>query len=156
MAQEVLLRLFREVPNIVAFKDATGDPPAAAALVAQAGAHFDLYSGDDAYTLPLLSVGAVGVVGTSTHWTGPQFQAMIAAFGRGDVNLARRTHARLVDSFIFVNNDTSVFPMSIKAMLRTLGQEAGDCRLPLPPAPPHVRESAREVWARLEPADPPG
>jgi 4-hydroxy-tetrahydrodipicolinate synthase len=74
VAKDVLLRLFREVPNIVAFKDATGDPPAAAALIAQAGAHFDLYSGDDAYTLPLLAVGAVGVVGTSTHWTAPQFR----------------------------------------------------------------------------------
>jgi 4-hydroxy-tetrahydrodipicolinate synthase len=42
VSQDVLLRLLREVPNIVAFKDATGDPPAAAALVAQAGEHFDL------------------------------------------------------------------------------------------------------------------
>jgi len=149
VSHDVLLRLFREVPNIVAFKDATGDPPAAAALVAQAGEHFDLYSGDDAYTLPLLSVGAVGVVGTSTHWTGPQFQAMIAAFVRGDVNLSREINARLVDSFAFINSDTSVFPMSIKAMLRTLGQEAGDCRLPLPPTPPEVERAAREVWARL-------
>ena len=90
VSQDVLLRLFREVPNIVAFKDATGDPPAAAALIAQAGEHFDLYSGDDAYTLPLLAVGAVGVVGTSTHWTGPQFQQMIAAFHAGDVAEARR------------------------------------------------------------------
>jgi 4-hydroxy-tetrahydrodipicolinate synthase len=149
VSHDVLLRLFRDVPNIVAFKDATGDPPAAAALVAQAGEHFDLYSGDDAYILPLLSVGAVGVVGTSTHWTGPQFQEMIAAFQRGDVNLARAINARLLDSFTFINSDTSVFPMSIKAMLRTLGQEAGECRLPLPPTPPGVERAAREVWARL-------
>jgi 4-hydroxy-tetrahydrodipicolinate synthase len=149
VGQEVLLRLFREVPNIVAFKDATGDPPAAAALVAQAGEHFDLYSGDDAYTLPLLSVGAVGLVGTSTHWTGPQFQDMFAAFHRGDVNHAREINARLVDSFAFINSETSVFPMSIKAMLRTLGQEAGECRLPLPPTPPDVGQRAREVWSRL-------
>jgi 4-hydroxy-tetrahydrodipicolinate synthase len=39
--------------------------------------------------------------------------------------------------------------MSIKAMLRTLGQEVGDCRLPLPPAPPEVERQARAVWARL-------
>jgi 4-hydroxy-tetrahydrodipicolinate synthase len=149
VSQEVLLRLFCEVPNIVAFKDATGDPPAAAALVAQAGGHFDLYSGDDAYTLPLLSVGAVGLVGTSTHWTGPQFQDMFAAFHRGDVILAREINARLIDSFTFINSDTSVFPMSIKAMLRTLGQEAGECRLPLPPTPPDVGQRAQEVWSRL-------
>jgi 4-hydroxy-tetrahydrodipicolinate synthase len=149
VSQDVLLRLFRDVPNIVAFKDATGDPPAAAALIAQAGEHFDLYSGDDAYTLPLLSVGAVGVVGTSTHWTGRQFQEMFAAFRRGDVTRALAVNARLIDSFGFINSDTSVFPMSIKAMLRTLGLEMGECRLPLPPAPPEVALQAREVWARL-------
>jgi 4-hydroxy-tetrahydrodipicolinate synthase len=149
VSQDVLLRLFRDVPNIVAFKDATGDPPAAAALIAQAGEHFDLYSGDDGYTLPLLSVGAVGVVGTSTHWTAPQFQEMFSAFRRGDVQRACAVNARLIDSFTFINSETSVFPMSIKAMLRTLGQEAGECRLPLPPTPPEVEQQAREVWARL-------
>jgi 4-hydroxy-tetrahydrodipicolinate synthase len=149
VSQDVLLRLFREVPNIVAFKDATGDPPAAAALIAQAGRHFDLYSGDDAYTLPLLAVGACGVVGTSTHWTGPQFQQMIAAFQRGEVGKARDINARLLHSFDFINSESSVFSMSIKAMLRTLGQEVGECRLPLPPAPPEVGQRAREVWERL-------
>jgi len=149
VSQEVLLRLFREVPNIVAFKDATGDPPAAAALIAEAGEHFDLYSGDDSYTLPLLAVGAVGLVGTSTHWTAPQFQEMIAAFRRGDVQRARAVNARLIDSFSFINSETSVFTMSIKAMLRTLGQDVGECRLPLPPTPAEVEQQAREVWARL-------
>jgi 4-hydroxy-tetrahydrodipicolinate synthase len=149
VAKDVLLRLFREVPNIVAFKDATGDPPAAAALIAQAGDHFDLYSGDDAYTLPLLAVGAVGVVGTSTHWTAPQFQQMISAFRRGDVSAARAVNAHLLESFEFTNSETSVFSMSIKAMLRTLGQDVGECRLPLPPAPPEIEQQAREVWQRL-------
>jgi 4-hydroxy-tetrahydrodipicolinate synthase len=149
VAKDVLLRLFREVPNIVAFKDATGDPPAAAALVAQAGNHFDLYSGDDAYTLPLLAAGAVGMVGTSTHWTSPQFREMITAFRRGDVVTARAVNARLIESFEFINSETSVFSMSIKAMLRTIGQEVGGCRLPLPPAPPEVEQQAREVWQRL-------
>ena len=149
IAHDVLRRLFRDVPNIVAFKDATADPPAAAALVAEAGEHFDLYSGDDAMTLPLLAIGAVGVVGTSTHWTGPQFARMIAAFQDGRVQEAQAINARLLESFAFINSEESVFTMSIKAMLRTLGQEAGDCRLPLPPAPDDVRTRAREVWARL-------
>jgi 4-hydroxy-tetrahydrodipicolinate synthase len=149
IARDVLLRLFRDVPNIVAFKDATGDPPAAAALLADAGAHFDLYSGDDPYTLPLMAVGAVGIVGTSTHWTAPQFQEMFAVFERGDAARARAIHARLIDSFEFINSETSVFSMSIKAMLRTLGQECGECRLPLPPTPPEVEAQARAVWARL-------
>ena len=150
IAQDVLLRLFSEVPNIVAFKDATGDPPAAAALIAQAGAHFDLYSGDDAYTLPLISVGAVGLVGTTSHWNGALFQRMFAAMASGRPDRARAINARLLDSFDFVNSDDSVFPMSIKAMLRTLGQEVGGCRLPLPPTPPSMAQRARTVWERLD------
>jgi 4-hydroxy-tetrahydrodipicolinate synthase len=150
VARDVLLRLFREVPNIVAFKDATGDPPAAAALIAQAGDHFDLYCGDDPYTLPMAAVGAVGLVGTSTHWAGAQFQRMFAALERGDLAAARSANALLIESFEFINSETSVFSMSIKAMLRTLDQDVGDCRLPLPPAPAETLQRAREVWQQLQ------
>jgi 4-hydroxy-tetrahydrodipicolinate synthase len=150
VAREVLLRLFTEVSNIVAFKDATGDPAAAAALVAQAGDHFDLYSGDDAFTLPLLAAGAVGVVGTTTHWTGRETQQMIAAFGRGEVARARAINAALQPSFDYVNNDECVYPMAIKAMLSVLGQDVGECRLPLPTAPPGTAERARSVVEGLQ------
>lgn len=149
IAHDVLLRLFRGVPNIGAFKDATGDAPAAVALVAEAGEHFDLYSGDDAATLPLLAAGAVGVVGTTTHWTAPWMRRMLEAFDGGDVAAARRVHAQLLPSFRFVNDEDSVFAMSVKAMLRALGQPVGECRLPLPPAPPGKVEEARQVWQQL-------
>ena len=149
VARDVLLRLFRDVPNIVAFKDATGDPPATAALIAEAGEHFDVYSGDDSFTLPLAAVGAVGIIGTSTHWAAPQFQRMFNALERGDVAEAIRANRQLIESFEFLNSDTSVFSMSIKAMLRALGQEVGDCRLPLPPAPDEVHTKARELAKRL-------
>ncbi|NHR07106.1 4-hydroxy-tetrahydrodipicolinate synthase [Chromobacterium haemolyticum] len=150
IAANVLLRLFREVDNIVAFKDATGDPAAAAALVAAAGEHFALYSGDDALTLPLLAVGAVGVVGTSTHWTGPEFARMIAAFEQGDTAQARRVNAGLQESFAFSNTDASVFSMSVKAMLRVQGLPVGQCRLPLPPTGAAEENQARLVWERLQ------
>lgn len=150
IAADVLLRLFREVDNIVAFKDATGDPAAAAALIAAAGEHFTLYSGDDALTLPLLAVGAVGVVGTSTHWTGPEFARMIAAFEQGDTALARRVNAGLQESFAFSNTDASVFSMSVKAMLRVQGLPVGQCRLPLPPTGAAEEGQARLVWERLQ------
>jgi 4-hydroxy-tetrahydrodipicolinate synthase len=149
VARDVLLRLFREVPNVVAFKDATGNPPAAASLVAEVGEHFDLYSGDDTYALPLAAVGSVGVVGTTTHWNAARFQRMYAALERGDLQGAIRVHSQLIESFEFVNSETSVFSMSIKAMLRELGQDVGECRLPLPPAPPEVRERARQVIRNL-------
>ncbi|HYF17937.1 MAG TPA: dihydrodipicolinate synthase family protein [Ramlibacter sp.] len=137
------------MPNLVAFKDATADPPAAAALVAEAGEHFDLYSGDDAMTLPLLAIGAVGLVGTSTHWTGPWFRRMVDAVERDDLPSARELQARLLPSMRFVNSDDSVFTMSIKALLAEIGQPAGPCRMPLPAAPPEVAQRAREVWADL-------
>jgi 4-hydroxy-tetrahydrodipicolinate synthase len=149
IAHDVLVRLFREVPNIVAFKDATGDPAAAAALLAEAGDHFALYSGDDTLTLPLLAVGAAGLVGTTTHWTGPHMQRMIGAFHHGDVKQARGINARLQPSFHYANSEECVFSMAIKAMLRVLGQPAGECRLPLPPAPAGTEQRAREVWAQL-------
>ncbi|QEL54998.1 4-hydroxy-tetrahydrodipicolinate synthase [Chromobacterium paludis] len=150
IAHDVLLRLFREVDNIVAFKDATGDPAAAARLIAEAGEHFELYSGDDALTLPLLAVGAVGVVGTSTHWTGQAFGAMIAAYQQGDVLRARAINAALQPSFAFANTEDSVFSMSVKAMLRSQGLPVGECRLPLPPAPAGVQENAAQVWQDLQ------
>jgi 4-hydroxy-tetrahydrodipicolinate synthase len=149
VARDVLLRLFNDVPNIVAFKDATGDPPATAALIAQAGERIDVYSGDDSFTLPLASVGAVGVVGTTTHWAAKQFQQMFAALERGDLVQAIRINQQLGEGFEFVNSDTSVFSMTIKAMLRALGQEVGDCRLPLPPAPAEVHARAREMARRI-------
>jgi 4-hydroxy-tetrahydrodipicolinate synthase len=149
VAHDVLLRLLREVPNVVAFKDATGDPAAAAALVAEAGGHFDLYSGDDALTLPLLACGAVGVVGTTTHWTAPWMRRMLDAFDAGDHAAARAIHAQLLPSFRFASDDESVFAMSVKVMLRALGQPVGDCRLPLPPPPEGKLAAAREVWRQL-------
>ncbi|MBK6004773.1 4-hydroxy-tetrahydrodipicolinate synthase [Ramlibacter ginsenosidimutans] len=147
VAKDVLLRLFREEANIVAFKDATGDAAASAALLAEAD--FDLYSGDDAWTLPLLAVGAVGVVGTTTHWTGPLFGSMISAVMRGDLVEARAINARLQPSFAYVNNEECVYPMAIKALLPLLGIEAGGCRLPLPRAPANTADRAYAVCAGL-------
>ena len=148
-ATDVLLRLFREVPNVVAFKDATGDPAAAAALVHELGDAIDLYSGDDSLTLPLLAVGAVGVVGVATHWCAPQMAEMIAAFAKGDVVRAREVNGAMLESFAFANTEESNYSMTAKAMLRTLGLPVGECRLPLPPAPPGVEDRCREVYARL-------
>jgi 4-hydroxy-tetrahydrodipicolinate synthase len=74
---------------------------------------------------------------------------MYAALERGDLQDAIGIHAQLIESFEFVNSDSSVFSMSIKAMLRELGHDVGKCRLPLPPAPDDVRLRAREVIRSL-------
>ena len=148
IAHDVLVRLFNEEPNVVAFKDATGDPAGAAWLMADAPS-LEIYSGDDSLTLALLAVGAVGVVGVGTHWMAPEMGDMISAFEKGDVVRAREINARLLESYRFENSDTCVFSQAAKAMMRTLGLKVGECRLPLGPAPEGTQDRAREVWKHL-------
>ena len=78
-----LLRLFREVPNIVALKDASANPGETAALISSAPDGFEVYSGDDVMTLPLLASGIVGTVGVATHWTGARPSGHVRPVGEG-------------------------------------------------------------------------
>jgi 4-hydroxy-tetrahydrodipicolinate synthase len=150
MTNDVIVRLANEVPNIVGLKEARGNPGQTAEVVAETPPTFDVYSGDDALTLPLLAVGAVGVVGVATHWSGPQHVEMIAAFFDGDVERAREVNARLIDSFAYETTDTWQHATGAKAMLNELGLPAGPCRLPLPPTmPDDARMWAREIIATL-------
>ena len=149
IATDVLLRVFSEVPNAVAFKDATGDAPAAARLIAELGDGFDLYSGDDAMCLALAAAGAVGVVGVSTHWATPEYRELFAAVEKGDLARAREVNARLAPTFDYENSDTCVYSQSAKAMLRVLGFAVGECRLPVGPAPEGTEDRAREVLRGL-------
>lgn len=145
VAHDVLVRLATDVPNIVGVKDAVGDLAASARLVAEAPADFDLYSGSDDQTLPLLAIGARGVIGVATHWTGRLHGQMLEAFWKGDVDGAREINARLLPSYGFETGDITPNPMPTKAMLRVLGLPAGQCRLPLGPAPAGLEDEARRV-----------
>jgi 4-hydroxy-tetrahydrodipicolinate synthase len=149
IAHDVIVRLATEVDNILAFKDATADVPGTARVVADTPGDFEVYCGDGPLTLPMLSVGAVGLVGVSTHWTAPEYSEMIRSFLKGDIVRAREINARLIESEDFVNSDTCVFSMAAKAMLRTLGLPAGECRPPLGPCPPGIEDRAREVMKNL-------
>jgi 4-hydroxy-tetrahydrodipicolinate synthase len=123
---ETLLRL-AEHEHIVGVKDAKANLSASSRVLAETGLAF--YSGDDALTLPLLSVGAVGVVGTSTHFCGPQTLEMITAHEQGKVGEALRLHRRLLPIFtgIFRTQGTIL----VKAGLRLQGRDVGSVRLPL-------------------------
>lgn len=149
IAHDVLLRVFRDVPNAVAFKDATGDPAAAARLVAELGEGFDLYSGDDSLCLALAAAGAVGVVGVATHWATPEFRELFEAMAKGDLARAQEVNARLAPTFAFENTDTCVYSQAAKAAMRVLGLAVGECRLPVGPAPAGTEDRAREVLAGL-------
>lgn len=149
VATETLLRL-AEVPNIVALKDAAGNPAETARLIAQVPEGFEVYSGDDGVTLPLLAVGAVGVVGVATHWCAADMSAMIDAFGRGEVETARRYNAGMLASFAFESSDAAPNPVPAKAMMRALGHPVGECRLPMGKAPEGLDERARELARQLD------
>ena len=146
---DVLARLAHDVPNIVGLKDAAGNPGETARLVAVTPDRFVVYSGDDCMTLPLLAVGAVGVIGVATQWTSLDHVEMLDAFERGDIAAARRANARMLPSFEFETGDLAPNPIPVKAMLRHLGWGVGQCRLPLGDAPDWVDARAPEVWAAL-------
>jgi 4-hydroxy-tetrahydrodipicolinate synthase len=126
IATETLVRL-AEHPNIVAVKDAKGDFAGSADVLRRTDLAY--YSGEDAAILPLLSIGAVGVVGTSTHFIGPPTKAMISAYERGDTAGALALHRQLLPLFtgIFRTQGTIL----VKAGLRALGLPAGPVRSPL-------------------------
>ncbi|HMR94233.1 MAG TPA: 4-hydroxy-tetrahydrodipicolinate synthase [Microthrixaceae bacterium] len=142
---DTMLGLAHDVPNIVGVKDASGDPTETARLIASAPSAFEVYSGDDAQTLPLLAVGAVGVISVASHWVGRQMGEMIDAFEKGDVSTARRINAGLLDSYDYESSPDAVNPVPTKTMLRVLGLKVGSCRPPMGPAPDDLEDRARRV-----------
>ncbi|WP_433460778.1 4-hydroxy-tetrahydrodipicolinate synthase [Micromonospora sp. CA-248212] len=123
---ETLVRL-ADHGRIVAVKDAKGDLIATSWVTSRTGLAY--YSGEDALTLPALAVGCVGVVGTSTHFTGALTAQMIEAYDAGDMPTALALHRRLLPLFtgIFRTQGTIL----VKAGLASLGLPAGPVRPPL-------------------------
>ncbi len=149
IATETIVTLAHEVPNIVGLKDAAGSPGETARLIDLAPDGFEVYSGDDALTLPLLAVGAVGTIGVATHWIGPETVAMFDAFARGDTAGAAEINRRLIASYRFETSDDAPNPVPTKCAMRLLGLPAGPCRLPMGPEPPHLEAEARKVLSDL-------
>lgn len=143
-----LLQLAQE-PNIVALKDAAGNPGETARFISAVGEGFDVYSGDDNLTLPLLAVGCVGVIGVATHWAAGEIRAMISAFESGDVAEARRINQTLLESWEIETGDGRQNPIPTKTMLRLLGLPGGRCRLPLGPEPAELEDRCRKVLSNL-------
>jgi 4-hydroxy-tetrahydrodipicolinate synthase len=145
---DVILRLASE-GVIEGVKDATANPAGTAMLLASAPPTFEVYSGNDSDTLPLLAVGAVGTISVEAHWAGEVVSEMIGAFLKGDVDHARAQNARLIASHRFQSSDEAPNPVPTKAMLRTLGLPAGQCRLPMGVAPSGIEDQARLVYRQL-------
>jgi 4-hydroxy-tetrahydrodipicolinate synthase len=128
-----------EHPRIVAVKDAKGDLDASARVMARTDLAY--YSGDDKVTLPLLAIGAVGVVGVPTHLVGPRTKDMIEAYGSGDVAGALALHRELLPAYTgFFRTQGAILA---KAALRLAGRPGGPVRLPLVDATPEQVETLR-------------
>ncbi|MEY3680534.1 MAG: 4-hydroxy-tetrahydrodipicolinate synthase [Ilumatobacteraceae bacterium] len=145
-----IVQLANDVPNVLALKDAAGNPGETASVVANTGADFEIYSGDDSLTLPLMAVGASGVIGVATHWSAPEHQMMFDRWEAGDTAGARRVNQILLPSFSYETGDESPNPIPSKVMMNHIGVPVGECRLPMGPPASFVAERAAKVWADLE------
>jgi 4-hydroxy-tetrahydrodipicolinate synthase len=139
---ETVARL-AEIPSIIGIKEATGSLEQASAIRELASPDFLIYAGDDALTLPLLSVGAHGIISVASHLVGPQMQQMVKAFITGDVHQARTIHQKLLPLFRALFLTTN--PIPVKCALELMGWPVGKPRLPLVSAPSTVREQLNDV-----------
>ncbi|MGA0063967.1 MAG: 4-hydroxy-tetrahydrodipicolinate synthase [Ilumatobacteraceae bacterium] len=149
IAPSTLARLANEVKNVVALKDAAGNPAESARLMTMVPSSFELISGDDGLTLPLMSIGASAVIGVATHWSGVDHQEMFAKWERGDTVGARTVNARLLESFAYETGDDAPNPIPTKVMMNHLGLNVGEARLPMGPPPAGLEQRAAEVMANL-------
>lgn len=138
------IRTLAEHPNIVGVKDAKGDLPGGAQIIAETGLAY--YSGDDSLNLPWLAMGAVGFVSVWGHLAAGQLRDMLAAFNSGDVATARKINVAL-GPLAAAQARLGGVTMS-KAGLRLQGIDVGEPRLPqIPAAPDEIEALAADMRA---------
>jgi 4-hydroxy-tetrahydrodipicolinate synthase len=147
LTPETVARL-ATLDNIIAIKEATGSLEQASTIKALTPPDFDLYAGDDALTLPLLSIGGVGVVSVASHLVGPQLQKMIQAFLGGQNPKAIAVHLQLLPLFKILFCDTN--PIPIKTALRLQGWPVGPLRSPLCELSPALTQQLQQVLESLQ------
>jgi 4-hydroxy-tetrahydrodipicolinate synthase len=144
---ETLTRL-AEHPRIVAVKDAVGELTFTTKTRLATGEEFAIYSGDDINTLPMMAVGAVGIVSVAAHLAGKQIKAMVDAALRGDLATATRFHlalAPLADALFVEPN-----PMPVKAAMNALWEPVGYPRPPLVPAADDTIQRIKETLGKVQ------
>ena len=134
-----------EIDNIVALKEAAGSMDQVSELRRLLPDDFALYSGDDSLTLPMLALGARGVISVCSHVVGPRIKEMINAFTSGNTTLATQIHLELYPVFkgLFITTN----PVPVKAAMNLLGWQVGPPRLPLVEATAEEKEKIKNLLA---------
>ncbi|MDY6782835.1 MAG: 4-hydroxy-tetrahydrodipicolinate synthase [Cyanobacteriota bacterium] len=136
-----------EIDNIVAIKEASGSLDVASQIRACTPASFAIYSGEDALTLPLLAVGATGVVSVASHLAAAQLQEMCHAFATGQNSTALAIHLQLLPLFKALFSTTN--PIPVKAALKLQGWDAGSVRSPLCELSPELHDILKQAMQQL-------
>lgn len=146
---DTLARL-AEHPRVVATKDAVMDIDFTSATV-RGVPELAVYSGQDSYTLPMMAVGAVGVVSVISHLAGNEVAGMVAAMHKGDVEEARRIHQALLPlcEACFIESN----PAPVKAGVSVLWEPVGEPRLPLVSASDETIARVQAAVAALRPVE---
>ena len=142
MSAKTILRLANDCENIVAVKEASGDLTQIAEIIDGAPEGFEVLSGDDAMTLPMMALGGTGIISVIAHVAGPRFKEMIEARVNGDHTRALRIHLELLPlmNALFMTSN----PIMVKEGLRLQGFPVGSVRLPLvDPTPEQTAELER-------------
>lgn len=132
MTAETTLRLANECENIVAIKEASGNFTQIDDIIKNKPANFDVISGDDGITFPLITLGAVGVISVIGNALPKEFSRMVRLALNGDYQNALLIHHKFTELFklLFVDGN----PAGVKAMLNSMGLVENELRLPLVPS----------------------
>ncbi len=139
---ETVVRL-SEIPNIKAIKEASGNIVQMAEILRITPDDFELYSGDDSLTLPVLSIGGTGVVSVASHVIGNEIQQMIRAFLSGNHKEASEWHLKLLP--LMEGLFMAPSPAPVKTALQIKGLNVGSVRLPLVPLTENERNRLTEL-----------
>ncbi len=143
---ETVARL-AELSNVVSLKDAGGNLDHTSQVRRLTPSSFTIYSGDDSLTLPMLAIGAAGVVSVASHIAGDLLKQMIGAFFQGQPQVATDIHLKLMPLFKALFATTS--PIPVKAALRLQGWSVGSTRLPLSAVPSEVEAELKATLMHL-------
>jgi len=147
MSADTTLRLAHDVGNIVAVKEASGMLGQIAEIASGAPEGFEVLSGEDEMTLPMMGVGSTGVISVASHVAGPRLREMVDAAASGDHTKALSLHLQLLPLFkaLFLTAN----PIMVKDALAQCGFPVGECRLPLVPPTAEQSEELGRVLAHL-------